>query len=143
MQCPIDGSELVQAPYEDDIIVDTCPTCHGMWLDKGEREAIEEIKEHDYSQELARMPDLGYNAFELAQQKAARTLTCPKCAIEMEKREYARCSQVMIDVCPQCHGTWLDKGEVESLEIFFERSHLQTAPLRRTFFKDIRSLFSS
>jgi Zn-finger nucleic acid-binding protein len=143
MKCPIDGTELVQKPYEADINVDACPTCQGMWLDKGEREAIEQNKEHKYTEELARMPDLGYNAYELAQQKAQRTLTCPNCSAEMEKREYARCSQIMIDVCPKCHGTWLDKGEIEALEIFFERSHLETDQIRRAFFADLRDLFKT
>lgn len=141
MRCPIDNAELRAQTYEADIGVEVCPTCGGMWLEKGELEGIEETIEHDYADELARMPDLGYNAYQLVQQKAGRTLHCPTCEIEMEKREYARCSQVMIDVCPSCHGIWLDKGEVEALEVFFERSRLEAGSLRRRFLAGLRAFF--
>ncbi len=137
MKCPRDQIELQSQTYEADIEVGACPSCGGMWLERGELEAIEETKEHDYSEELARMPDLGYNAYELAMQKTGRTILCPKCGDEMESREYARCSQVMIDVCPVCHGIWLDKGEIEALEIFFERSRLEARDMRRGFFASL------
>jgi Zn-finger nucleic acid-binding protein len=141
MRCPVDKTKLWSKIYEADIRVDACPACGGMWLDRGELEAIQESKERDYSEELARMPNLGYNAYKLAQQKVGRTLQCPKCNIEMEAREYARCSQVMIDVCPKCHGIWLDKGEIEALEIFFERSRFKTQDIRQAFLASLRSVF--
>ncbi len=141
MRCPVDKTELWSKIYEADIRVDACPACGGMWLDPGELEGIQETKERDYSEELARMPDLGYNAYKLARQKVGRTLYCPKCNIEMEAREYARCSQVMIDVCPECHGIWLDKGEIEALETFFERSRLEARNIRQVFLVSLRSVF--
>ncbi len=141
MKCPRDGSVLEPRRYEDDIKVDLCPSCRGIWLNKGELETVEDIRERDYSDELARMTDLGYNAYELARQKALGAIRCPKCGGEMESREYARCSQVMIDVCPVCHGVWLDRGELEALELFFERSRLEAAVIRRGFFASLRSLF--
>lgn len=141
MKCPIDRTDLVRRRYEGDITIDLCPTCRGAWLDPGELEAIEEAHERDHVEELARMADLGYNAYELAQQKSGRTLRCPGCDAEMEAREYARCSQVMIDVCPEDHGIWLDRGELEALEIFFERSRAEARELRRSFFRSLGSLF--
>ncbi|HYW05280.1 MAG TPA: zf-TFIIB domain-containing protein [Gammaproteobacteria bacterium] len=140
MECPVDGSELEEARWESDYAVDRCPRCGGIWLDRGELEAIEETRERDYADELLRMPDLGYAAYELARQKRTRQLTCPSCEAGMETREYARCSQVMIDVCPKCHGVWLDRGELESLEIFFQRSRLEASPLRRAFLVGLRYL---
>lgn len=141
MRCPADGAQLTERRYEDDIRVDLCPACRGAWLDPGELEAIEEAHERDHAEELGRMVDLGYNAYELARQKSGRTLRCPRCGAEMEAREYARCSQVMIDVCPEDHGIWLDRGELEALEIFFERSRAETRALRRGFFRSLGSLF--
>ncbi len=39
--CPRDGSPLYCAAYKDfPIIVDYCPVCRGMWLDKGEADKI-------------------------------------------------------------------------------------------------------
>lgn len=141
MKCPVDQTSLEAKPYEADIEVGECPTCGGMWLERGELEAIEENPEHDHSAELARMPDLGYQAYELALQKRDRHLACPKCGTEMETREYARCSQVVIDVCPGCHGVWLDKGELEALEIFYERSRMEASGLRRGFLAGLKAMF--
>lgn len=87
------------------------------------------------------MVDLGYNAYELARQKSGRALRCPQCGAELETREYARCSQVMIDVCPEDHGIWLDRGELEALEVFFERARTEARDLRRGFFRSLGSLF--
>jgi Zn-finger nucleic acid-binding protein len=39
-------------------------------------------------------------------------LLCPNCGVGM--REVER-RGVVLDVCPQCGGVWLDKGELEKL----------------------------
>lgn len=39
--CPADGSELLKE-HRNEIIIDRCPTCKGVWLDAGEIEAIQE-----------------------------------------------------------------------------------------------------
>ncbi len=40
-RCPRDGATLVEQTLER-VSVDVCPTCNGIWLDKGELETIEE-----------------------------------------------------------------------------------------------------
>ena len=37
---------------------------------------------------------------------------CPRCNITMREREKG---DVVIDICPQCRGVWLDAGELERL----------------------------
>jgi hypothetical protein len=138
MKCPVDDTHLESREYEAGIGVDGCPVCGGVWLDPGELELIQETGKRDYTEALQRMPDLGYRAFELAQQKQGRVLRCPTCDAEMEKREYARCSQVMIDACPHCHGVWLERGELESLEVFYERARLDAVELRREFLAGLK-----
>lgn len=39
--CPVDGSPLRKA-YSNEIMIDRCPKCQGVWLDAGEIEAIKE-----------------------------------------------------------------------------------------------------
>ena len=39
MQCPVDQSELRRSTRQG-IEIDRCPTCHGIWLDRGELEKI-------------------------------------------------------------------------------------------------------
>lgn len=37
---------------------------------------------------------------------------CPKCRVEMKSRRIRR---VLVEVCPECHGIFLDQGELELL----------------------------
>ena len=39
--CPVDGSTLVKE-HNNELIIDHCPKCGGVWLDAGEIEAIKE-----------------------------------------------------------------------------------------------------
>lgn len=122
MNCPHDDATLKATIYEADIEVDQCPTCRGMWLDDGELEAILETVENDYSKELEREPDDVKTAYRQARPTHAGPLACPKCQAEMFAKEYAYCSQIIIDVCPEGCGVWLDEGEAQDLEKFFERT---------------------
>ena len=122
MKCPRDGSELETVTYEADIEVDQCPTCRGMWLDKGVLEQIQETIENDYSKELAVEPDHVRRAYALSRPTHTGQIKCPKCAEDMTAKEYAYCSQVVVDICPEDHGMWLDAGEIQALEQFFERA---------------------
>ena len=38
--CPIDGSALVEREYHH-VRIDECPSCGGVWLDKGELQILE------------------------------------------------------------------------------------------------------
>jgi len=38
-QCPRDGAALVSVTQHG-VTVDECPTCHGLWMDQGECEAL-------------------------------------------------------------------------------------------------------
>jgi hypothetical protein len=137
MKCPVDESELSQETYEDAVRAHVCPSCGGMWLARGELEQIEETVERDYSEELSRIPDVVGRAFEAARQKGRGEMACPGCGAAMEGREYAYCSQIMINKCPSCGGVWLDRGETEALEIFYERSRKEKGKLRMSFLKGL------
>lgn len=39
LRCPIDGARLVQTERSE-ILVDACPRCRGVWLDRGELDRI-------------------------------------------------------------------------------------------------------
>lgn len=38
-------------------------------------------------------------------------------------------------------GIWLDKGEIEALEVFFERSQIDTRDIREGFLRSLVTLF--
>ena len=39
---------------------------------------------------------------------------CPRCNVTMREREKG---DVIVDICPQCRGVWLDAGELERLSV--------------------------
>lgn len=41
---------------------------------------------------------------------------CPRCDEEMFARQWGMASMVVVDVCIECSGVWLDGGELEQLE---------------------------
>ena len=45
-------------------------------------------------------------------------LVCPSCDNKptMEKVEHNRDRKVIMDVCPQCQGIWLDSGELQAIQ---------------------------
>ncbi len=138
MKCPRDGSKLVPRYHETNIEIDLCRKCHGMWLDKGELEAIQETIEHDYSKDLNKISDDVGNAYEMARQKHESPVLCPKCDEKMDPHEYGYCSQIIVDVCPSCEGVWLDQGELQALEIFFEKN---SPTVKKGFFASLIKFF--
>ena len=52
LRCPVDGSRLIQTDRSE-ILIDACPECRGVWLDRGELDRIL-VKERQWS---ARDPD--------------------------------------------------------------------------------------
>ena len=46
-------------------------------------------------------------------ERASHRMRCPRDGGKLEEREH---HGMKIDVCPECGGTWLDKGELEILE---------------------------
>ncbi len=115
MKCPRDGAELEVQRYEARIEIDVCPSCQGVWLDKGELEAIQSTVERDYAREL----DRGFSPDEVCH--CDEPIRCPRCSGEMEAREHGYCSGVMIDTCIEGCGVWVDTGELVALEKFYER----------------------
>ncbi len=141
MKCPNDGTPLNQYTYEADIQVDQCPSCRGMWLDADELERIEESSVNDYQEEIRQLPNLVEQAYAMALARTKPTVRCPQCGAEMERLEHAACSQVLIDACPKCRGVWLDEGEIQALEVFFERTKSETREVRVGFFARLMHLF--
>ena len=148
MQCPHHQSPLIHHRYEDTVEVDRCGDCGGMFLDPGELNRIQEVTENDYRDEIQGAPDLIGGAHRAALAKAKPSIRCPKClvdgdseSVEMERREHGYTSQIFVDVCPQCRGVWLDAGEIEALEIFFERAQVAANEIRPSYFATLRNLF--
>lgn len=53
MKCPVDGTILVMSERQS-IEIDYCPTCRGVWLDRGE---LDKILERSAAEAPAPMPE--------------------------------------------------------------------------------------
>jgi Zn-finger nucleic acid-binding protein len=120
--CPRDGTPLASRIYEADVEIDECPACKGIFLDQGELERIQTVVEKDHRSELAKPLDTVVEEHEAERDEARPLIDCPKCKHQMERRRYGMGSMTVIDACPEGDGLWLDRGELEALERFYERS---------------------
>jgi len=127
MNCPHCSKPLEKRIYEGNVEIDGCSSCRGMWLDQGELERIQSTVEHDYTERLKKPANTVAQSFEMAKQRSRPAIQCPKCERSMIKKESGMCSGVMVDKCPSCSGLWLDDGEVQQLEVFFERMRHETS----------------
>jgi Zn-finger nucleic acid-binding protein len=141
MNCPRCKSVLTTRTYEAEVKVDECPDCHGVWLDASDLKQIEDTVENDYSEQLKTPDNTVGRSFEMARQQSLPDIDCPKCGRRMVKKERHHASGVLVDQCPGCAGFWLDRGELESLEVFTERLRQEERrDAQRGFFAGLRRL---
>ena len=68
------------------------------------------------------------------QERKAHYMKCPKCGADLKEEEH---NHVKVDLCPECHGMWLDAGELDIVR------HMQKSGSADNIFKGILSLFPS
>ena len=98
ISCPNCGCAMQQKEYPD-VTTDVCSSCGGVFLDKGELNAIA----------VGMGGDIEYCSID-AGRHADRfeTRICPKCPGEkMQKINLLRLSDLIFDYCPACGGFWL------------------------------------
>jgi uncharacterized protein len=119
MLCPHCKTDL-QTINLKDTNIDICPSCHGVWLDKGELEKL--IETHAPIFNGAGQADENLSKFIEMEKTTDLTnkdeklwegeIECPICGKLMQKSRYAVTSDIVIDSCQQGCGVWLDKGEI-------------------------------
>ncbi|MCP5106532.1 MAG: zf-TFIIB domain-containing protein [bacterium] len=84
--------------------VDFCGECFGIWFDKNELanyiELSKDIPELEEMKEKARQTDL----------------VCPKCQTLLEELPFSSKTEILIERCPGCSGTFFDAGEIKTAE---------------------------
>ncbi len=98
MDCPKCGSNLKMTKYKG-IEVDKCESCEGMWLDYPELDELEDTVLDADEQKGSMITRPGESEFK-----------CPKCLGPMQQFRY-RYDEILLEVCAEEHGFWLDKGE--------------------------------
>ena len=103
MNCPVCDNPFIIVE-RNNIEVDYCMFCHGFWLDFGELELLNEILQTNSE---------FVSPFKHPQVKTnEKAYKCPCCSASLKK---VKIKDIVIDVCPNEHGIWFDKGELSAI----------------------------
>jgi Zn-finger nucleic acid-binding protein len=106
MKCPKCKSETLVCFKIEDVVVDRCSSCDGIWFDAHE---LAQLLAEDAKQ-VSSLRRGGAHE-ELDGKKGV----CPRDAGELLRVYSAIDRTVILDACPDCRGIWLDGGEFEKL----------------------------
>jgi len=106
MDCPVCKSAMIVLEL-DEVEVDYCTECEGIWLDAGELELL--LGGATQSEAL-----LASFQPEKTDEKRRK---CPICLRKMDKVLVgdAAGGQELIDRCGKAHGLWFDRGELQNV----------------------------
>jgi Zn-finger nucleic acid-binding protein len=105
MKCPPCGGAMIVLEL-DNIEIDYCASCRGVWLDAGEIERL--LESAEAKEDLMR-------TFSKAKTCREKLKRCPICLKKMRKFQYGGDSKVTVDVCRRKHGIWFDEGELDKV----------------------------
>jgi Zn-finger nucleic acid-binding protein len=94
----------------EEIELDYCTNCNGVWFDSGELELLLEAAGLEGPQPLL---DEILNTPEATTSEKKRK--CPICGRKMKKVNIGENSEILVDISPEEHGLWFDGGEVAHL----------------------------
>lgn len=105
IECPKCVKPLTPRTLET-VPVDQCAKCHGIWFDEKELQAV-----------LTRSHDLrgGLRTGQTNPGLNQKPGVCPRDRKAMLRAFSAAAEKVVLDMCPECHGLWLDGGELDKL----------------------------
>jgi Zn-finger nucleic acid-binding protein len=110
MNCVACNEPMVVLELQE-VEVDHCLACGGVWLDAGEIELLVDNKPE--AGRLMAQLRVGQNA-----QPGKRK--CPICLKKMSFITLGSSNNVTIDRCPKNHGLWFDRGELETVLTTFD-----------------------
>ena len=97
--------------------VESCTQCGGTWYDKDELRVLKDKESHgDYCWiDFDLWKDIG--RFRARRQQR---YSCPRDGLPMTTVHYGDTS-IAVDICSECKGIWLDKGEYEEIVRYLEK----------------------
>jgi hypothetical protein len=106
MDCPVCQQAMIVLEL-DEVEVDYCPACQGIWLDAGELELLLGGAEAAVSL---------IESFSPAE-TAETPRKCPICRKKMEKVLAGQSGgkRELLDRCKKEHGLWFDRGELQAI----------------------------
>jgi Zn-finger nucleic acid-binding protein len=111
---------LMEPAIVGSVQFDECTKCGGIWADLG---TFQKILTSEAAQVDA-LNMLGPNRQQT--ERLVRYLKCPVCKQQMFRRNYARRSGIIVDLCTE-HGLWFDRDELRKLIEFIRTGGLAEA----------------
>lgn len=113
MDCPVCKDSAMITLELDEVEIDYCTICSGIWLDAGELEIL--LGEPQKAKGLLQ-------SFKIDTDSTEKPRKCPICDKKMQKIIVGSSTPVLlIDKCSRGDGLWFDKGELNDI---FERAQL-------------------
>lgn len=114
MDCPVCDNAMITLEL-DEVEIDYCTDCGGIWLDAGELETL--LGEPEKATQLL-------ESFKTDRQCAEKPRKCPICDKKMQKIVIGQSKPtLLIDKCAKGDGLWFDNGELHDI---FERAELDS-----------------
>lgn len=107
MNCPKCKSEALASTTVGEVTVDRCPKCSGIWFDERELPRVLRLSRGE-------LRPLRGGHTDPARDDALGD--CPRDHIRMTRVHSSTHAEVVVDTCLECHGIWLDGGELEALQ---------------------------
>ena len=112
MDCPVCKNAMITLELEE-VEIDHCTDCGGIWLDAGELELL--LGEPEKAGQLL-------NSFKIDSASTEKPRKCPICLKKMRKIIVGTSTPtLLIDKCRRDDGLWFDKGELQDI---FDRAQL-------------------
>ena len=105
MKCPVCKEPMVVLELNE-VEIDYCPSCSGIWLDGGELELL--IEDENEREKIL-------SSFLTESNNQEKPYKCPICSKKMDKVQVGEKKEILIDKCPVNDGLWFDKGELKGV----------------------------
>lgn len=105
MDCPVCREPMIVLEL-DEVEIDHCISCKGIWLDSGELELLLEGSEER---------DSLLSSFQVHKGSKEKLRKCPICLKTMQKVLCGTEKKILIDKCRRDDGIWFDGEELEEI----------------------------
>jgi uncharacterized protein len=101
VSCPKCRVEMGRVTFQE-IDVDRCPQCHGIWFD---------LMEHEELKKLPGAETVDTGAKSATVSPEPRDLNCPRCKTQMLVTRDPQQPHLVFEKCAVCYGVFFDAGE--------------------------------
>lgn len=138
MICPVCKTNMIIVEYQD-IELDYCTSCKGVWFDAGELELVFKTRHSDDEVEtfLAEMIRAAHA------ETTEKIKKCPICGKKMDKKDIWETPRTLIDVCGKGHGLWFDGGEVIQLAEYMRKKEGNRPDSNNTAVEFLKEFFGT